>query len=133
MKRIFMAIITILMLNTDVFSMDYYQSLCSRLSDLGVSIENVDGIPMVGKLTNLIPFAALAAGLQKCPMQTIAVLSALGIYVLSYNDFVHEMIQQYEISNRRPWIRRKPIVVQQPVIDDSFFVYDEEDENFLVA
>ena len=131
MKRIFMAITMVCMLNTKICAMDYYQSLSSRLSDLGKSIENMDGLPMIGKLTNLLPFAALAAGLQECPMQTIAVLTALGIYLLSYNGTISEMMQHYEISNRAPWIRKKPIALQQPIIDDGFFVYDDEEGDIV--
>lgn len=129
MKRIFIAIMIAVSLNSSISATNYYQSLCSRISGIGQAIEGVDNIPVVGKLTNLLPMAALAASLKECPMQTMIVLSALGAYVLSYNEAVREMLNQYEIMDNLPWIKRNNISEPQQ-IDESIFVFDgDEDES----
>lgn len=126
MKRIFIATIIVVLFTIDVSAMDYYNSLCSRISSLGQSIEHIDTVPVIGKLTNLLPFAVLATSFKECPMQTMAVLAVLGAYILSYNDAVREMVEKYEIMNNVPWIRKNQQIVEKP-IDDNFFVYDEDD------
>ena len=115
-----------------VSSADYYQSLCTSLSQIGQGIENVNNVPVIGKLTNLLPFAVLASSLKECPMQTMVVLTALTAYVLSYNNPLYRTLKNYEFVTKAPWIRKKRAIVE-PSIDDSFFTYDEdEDENELI-
>jgi hypothetical protein len=128
-KRIFIVTMVVISLNSNISATNVYQSVCSRISGIGQAIEGVNNIPVIGKLTNLLPMAALAASLKECPMQTMIVLSAVGAYVLSCNEAVREMIDQYEIMNSLPWIKRNNVSEYQQ-IDESLFVFDgDEYEN----
>lgn len=124
MKCIYMVAIMIGVSSAHIFSADYYQSLSRSLSHLGQAIEGVNNVPVVGKLTNILPFAILASSLKECPIQTMVVLTALGAYILSYNNVIYRTIKKYELVNKAPWVRKK----QAADIDDSFFIYDEEEE-----
>jgi len=125
-----MATMIIVLSHSTVSATNYYQSLCSRISGLGQSIENVNNIPVIGKLTNLLPMAILAVSLKECPMQTMMVLAALGGYLMSQNPMVQEMMDQYEILNNLPWMRRNSNNdEQQHQIDENIFVFDGDDSD----
>lgn len=128
MKRIFIATMIVVLSHSTVSATNYYQSLCSRISGLGNSIENVNNIPVIGKLTNLLPMAILAASLKECPMQTMMVLAALGGYLMSQNPMVQEIMNQYEILNNIPWIQRNNNHQEQQ-IDENIFVFDGDDSD----
>jgi hypothetical protein len=126
-KRIFMATMIVALSNSAISATSYYQSLCSRISGLGQSIENVNNIPVIGKLTNILPMAMLAASLKECPMQTMMVLAALGGYLMSQNPVVQEMMDQYDILNNVPWLQRNNNQYQP--IDENIFVFDGDDSD----
>lgn len=128
MKRIFMATMIVALSYSTVSATNYYQSLSSRISGLGQSIENVNNIPVIGKLTNILPMAILAASLRECPMQTMMVLAALGGYLMSQNPMVQEIMNQYEILNNIPWIQRNNNHQEQQ-IDENIFVFDGDDSD----
>jgi hypothetical protein len=113
-------------LNSSILATSYYQSLSSRISSIGQAIENVN-VPAIGKLTNLLPVAALAACFKECPMQTMIVLTSLGAYVLSYNEAVKEMMSNYEIMNNLPWVKRSN--TNQYHIDENIFVFDGDEDD----
>lgn len=116
-------------LHSSIYATNCYQSLSSRISSIGQAMENVN-VPAIGKLTNLLPMAALAACFKECPMQTMIVLTALGAYALSYNEAVKEMMDKYEMTNNLPWIKRSNNTEQH--IDENIFVFDgDEDESEL--
>jgi len=56
----------------------------------GQFIENIN-VPLIGKLTNVIPFGLVAACLKDCPGQTMIALTGLLTYVLSRNEFISEV------------------------------------------
>ncbi len=123
-----MATMIIALSNSTVSATSYYQSLCSRISGLGQSIENVNNIPVIGKLTNVLPLAILAASLKECPMQTMMVLAALSGYLMSQNPFIQEMMNQYEILNNISWMQRNNNNQEQQ-IDENIFVFDGDDSD----
>jgi hypothetical protein len=127
MKRAYIITMMIGMCMINISAADYYQSLRTHLAGMGQAIENVNNIPVVGKLTNLVPFAALASSLKECPMQTMVVLTVIGAYMLSYNTALRQMMEKYEFVSAAPWIRRKRAMIE-PIMDDSFFTYDEDEE-----
>ena len=75
MKRIFMATMIVVLSNSSMSATNFYESLSSQISRLGQAIENVDNIPVIGKLTNVLPMAVLAASLKECPLQTMMVFN----------------------------------------------------------
>lgn len=127
MKYIYMVAIMMSLSMVHVSSADYYQSLCNGLMSMGRAIEGVDNVPVVGKLTNLLPFSVLASSLKECPMQTVVVLTIVGAYIFSYNNPLSPVLKKYELVNKAPWIRKKRAVTESN-LDDSFFTYDEDEE-----
>jgi len=128
MKRSFLMIVSVVMFPMYLSAVNEYESLCKTISSFGSSIEKVDNIPGVGKLTNLLPFAVLATSLKECPMQTMIVLAAISMYVIAQNETVRETINTYEVTDTFPWIRRSN-KIDIDIEDPRFFVFDEEDDN----
>jgi hypothetical protein len=134
MKRIFMVIMIIALSNVDVIAMDrYYQNFRSTISGFGRKIEEVDNVPLIGKLTTLLPFAVLATSLKECPIQTVAILTAVLYYVLSKNESIRSKLGEYSLMDTLTWTKRCPVNVAQN--DESLFIFagedadDAEDEN----
>ncbi len=125
MKRSFLMIVSVVIFPVCLSGAHEYEYLCKTISSLGSSIEQVDNIPGIGKLTNLLPFAVLANSLKECPMQTIAVLAAISMYMIAQNETVRETINTYEVTNTFPWIKRSN-KIDVDVEDPRFFVFDEE-------
>lgn len=129
-KRIFMVTMMVILSNASMCASQYYQSLSSAVSSVGQSIEDVNNVPLIGKLTNLLPVAVLAASLKECPMQTMAVLAVLSGYLVAQNSAVQEMADKYDVFSSMPW--RKKNIHNDPCLDESIFVfdgYDNDDDN----
>lgn len=127
MKRIFIATMIVALFNSTISATNVYESLSSQISRLGQAIENVNNVPVIGRLTNILPMAVLAASLKECPLQTMMVLAVLSGYLLSQNSAVQEMMEQYELMNNVPWINRNN--KKQQRIDESVFVFDGNDDD----
>src|SRR5438477_1903300 len=123
-----MATMIVVLSNSSMSATNFYESLSSQISRLGQAIENVDNIPVIGKLTNVLPMAVLAASLKECPLQTMMVLAVLSGYLLSQNSAVQDMMEHYELMNNVPWVNRNNNKKQQR-IDESVFVFDGDDED----
>ena len=124
MKHIFLVTMIVVLSHASV-SAGCYQALTSRISGLGKAIENVNNVPIIGKLTNLLPMAALAASLKECPIQTMVVLMVLGGYFLSQNPMIQEAIDQYDLSDMQ-WMRNNK--KEEKPLDESLFIFDAEDD-----
>lgn len=127
MKCLFLAAMVVIVSHSHLSGATGYQSLCTTISGLGQSIENADNIPVIGKLTSLLPFAVLAASLKECPIQTMVVLTSVGAYILSQNEAVREMMNTYEVMDNFPWIKRNNTLDTER-IDESIFVFDGDEE-----
>lgn len=126
MKRIFVVMMTILLCSSSVSAMDYYyQTVRNGIVGLGQAIERVDGLPIINKLTNILPFAVVATSLKECPMQTVAVLAGVLLYVLSHNEAIRSKLCAYDLMHRMGLKRNQAI---QTPVDESLFVFDGEDE-----
>jgi len=99
-----------------------YQSLCNRIVNLGEKIDSVDSVPLIGKLTNLLPLAALAAVMQKCPGQAMMILAGLTAYSLMYNEFLCALFQGDGIMGIDPENNQEIME-----FDEELFVFDEEE------
>lgn len=102
----------------------YCQQVCINLVKIGNYIERIDNIPVIGKLTHLLPFALIAAGLKECPLQTALVVIGVLTYVASQNDTVRSKLQKYDIMGN---LRMKKI--HSTTEDDLLFVFDYVDED----
>jgi hypothetical protein len=126
MKRIFIASMIAACVWSNISAINYYQKLSLRISEIGRSIEKIDSIPVMGKLTNVLPITALVAGLKECPLQTMIVLMGLGAYVIAQNETVRELVNRYELTNSMPWLQRNHWYKEK--IDPSIFIYDAQEE-----
>lgn len=71
----------------------------SRLIDFGESIEKIDNVPLIDKLTNLLPFAMVAACLKECPGQTMIALTGLLFYVVLKKNSMRKV--KYSIQQKK--------------------------------
>ena len=97
-----------------------YMHLMKRVRGFGQSIERVDNIPLIDKLTNLLPFAMVAACLKECPGQTLMVLTGLLVYTLLANDKFRSTLRKYN-----PFMAKR-LAKSESQFDDSLFVFDGE-------
>lgn len=112
----------VMFLSVPVSAMSYYQSFCKSVSGLGSAIESVDNIPLVQKLTNLLPFTVVAASLKQCPVQTMIVLAGIATYVLSQQ----ELLNVSGVMNNLSWSKKAKIYTH--INDENLFVFDGDDE-----
>lgn len=123
MKRLILfSILTLCCFN--ISAINIFNSMCSGVVSLGQSIDNTT-IPVIGKLTNLLPFAMISGGFQQCPGQTIIVCAGLLSYILSHHDAVRAQFNSYKnkILTRLGIIRSRDIQ-----FDDTLFIFDGDDE-----
>ena len=124
MKRIFAPILVVLLCSVNVSAVDCYQAFSNKLVGIGGFIEKVDNVPVVNKLTNLLPFAVLATSFKECPMQTLMVLTGLLAYVATYNESIRSKLSEYSQMGRA-WLQRNK--TRAVYIEDSLFIFDGED------
>lgn len=127
MKRMVLAtLLTMLCCSNNLGAMDV---LRNRIIDLGVgfgeAIEKVDNIPLIDKLTNLLPFAMVAACFKECPGQTMMVLTGLLFYVVSRNDSVRSTLSKCKAMGFAQFAKRQS---NSNSFDDTLFIFDGEDE-----
>jgi hypothetical protein len=123
MKRIFAGmLLTVLCVTTNLSAAGYYQLLEKRVIDFGNIIEKTENVPLIDKLTNLLPFAMVAACFKECPGQTMIVLTGLFIYVLSQNESVRSTLRKYNV------LKSYRSVKNELQFDDTLFVFEGEDE-----
>lgn len=124
MKRLILcSVLTFCCLNLTAINM--FNSMCNGVVSLGQSIDNTT-VPVIGNLTNVLPFAMISAGLQKCPGQTIIVCAGLLSYILSHNESVCAQYNTFkDMIFTRLGIRRSRDKRQ---FDDTLFIFDGEDE-----
>jgi hypothetical protein len=122
MKRmVLFAVLGMFVLSNNLSAMD---TLRTHLVGFGESIENVNNIPLIDKLTNLLPFAMVAACFKECPGQTMMVLTGLLFYVISKNESVRSVFNKYKsMGLARFGIAQK----KEFDFDDTLFIFDGED------
>jgi len=124
MKRMLLAtLVGMLSFGANLNAVNPYQSLRNQVVGFGETLEKIDNIPLIGKLTSLLPMAMIAAGLQKCPGQTMIVLAGLLAYVLAHNESVRSALSEYGI------IGQENNQTNPAESDDTLFVFDGEDED----
>ena len=108
----------------NISAINIFNSMCSEVVSLGQSIDSTT-IPVIGKLTNLLPFAMISGGFQQCPGQTIIVCAGLLSYILSHNASVCAQFNSYkDMILARLGIKRS----KDRQFDDTLFIFDGDDE-----
>lgn len=122
MKRmVLFAVLGMCVVSNDLSAMD---ALRTHLVGFGESIENVNNVPLIDKLTNLLPFAMVAACFKECPGQTMMVLTGLLFYVVSKNESVRSVFNKYKAMGLARFGRAQK---RELDFDDTLFIFDGED------
>jgi len=123
-KRVFL-VVGICCVISNLNAINPYQSLRDRVVGLGQALEKINNIPLVGKPTNLLPIALVAASLQKCPGQTMMMLAGLLVYVLANNESVRAMLSEYNFIGGTT---SQESQISSTEEDETLFVFDGEDD-----
>ena len=103
MKAIFTRLILMsIFFSVDVNATGCYQSMQKHVVKLGEAIETTDNVPLIGKLTNVLPFAITATCLRRCPGQTMVGCAGLLLYILAHNDTVRSLVNKYNLFATLP-------------------------------
>lgn len=109
--------------NTIVSSIGIYDSLQRNIILMGRKIETIDNIPVIDKLTNLLPFAAISRSFQQCPGQSLLLIAGLIVYFLSNNEYFPSF---FTIDSGK-YIKEK--TTDKIHINDDLFVFEGDDED----
>lgn len=124
MKRMLLfTMVGMLSFGANLNAINPYQSLRNHVVGFGEKLEQIDNVPLIGKLTSLLPVAMIAAGFRKCPGQTMIVLAGLLAYVLAQNESVRSALAECGI------IGQATNQTNSTESDDTLFVFDGEDED----
>lgn len=129
MKHMFVAFMFTVLCNMSAFAVDrHYQHLCANLSKVGDYIESIDNVPVIGKLTNLLPFAIVAAGLKECPLQTALALVGIFAYLASQNRIIRSNLQKCRAMSCWATKKKSGSITE----DELLFVFDGDDEDTVL-
>lgn len=124
MKRLMLAsFVSAILFAGNLNAFNPYQSIKNHVVSFGDAIEKVENVPFMGKLTNLLPVAMVAAGLKKCPGQTMVVLAGVLTYFLLQNEGVRSVLNEYNIIGCANQNSNQSSVDG----DDTLFIFDGED------
>ncbi len=126
MKYMHTIILTVgLLIGVPALATDFLEALREQVVRLGNMIENADNVPLVKKLTNVLPFAVAKTCLQECPGQTMVVFGGILVYLLSKNESVRSLVRTYNIFNTQQ--RSVATSLNQPLFDDALFIFEGDD------
>ena len=125
MKRMLLVSLIGLSFGTNLNAKNPYQSLQNRVIGFGDALEAIDNVPVLGKLTSLLPVAMFAACLKECPGQTMLVTAGLLTYVILKNDSVRSALDKYIPASLLGLQNNQADALES---DDTLFVFDGEEE-----
>jgi hypothetical protein len=108
--------------SNNAHGMSIYSSLARNVVALGLAIEGVQNVPLLGKLTNFLPCGVVAFCLKEYPGHTMAMLGGLFAYALSHSDSIRSLLIKYNIIN--PTTSNATLDTAQ---DDTLFIFDGDD------
>ncbi len=108
---------------SNISAMNVYNAMSNGVVNCGALIEKVD-LPLVGKLTNVLPFGMIATSCKDYPGQTMVLCAGLLCYILSNNETISAVFNAYKDNVlQRLGISRKYNVT----CDDTLFIFDGDD------
>src|SRR5260221_2026509 len=88
MKRIMaFFVLSSFCMNSNLGAMDIYNAMSNTIVGCGELVEKAD-FPLIGKLTNMLPFGMVATSCKEYPGQTMILCAGLLYYILSNNEKV---------------------------------------------
>jgi hypothetical protein len=110
---------------SNLSAMNIYNAMSNGVVNSGAMIESVD-LPLVGKLTNILPFGMLAMCCKEYPGQTMLLCAGILAYILSKNETVDATFNAYKDNLlAKLGVNRKYNVT----CDDTLFIFDGDDED----
>lgn len=103
---------------------DIYHALRHGIIGFGECIEKSD-FPLIGKLTNLLPFGILRVSCKDYPGQTMMVCAGLLSYILFNNERTRAIFNTYKDNVLRKLGIKSAYNV---TCDDTLFIFDGDDE-----
>ena len=120
MKYIFSGVlVSFLFINVNANGL--YNSVQKQARLMGESIEKINNIPIIDKLTNFLPFALVATCLKEYPGQTAVIFIGFMGYLLLRSESVRCALYKYNV------LRKKQLVMNEiPEVDDTFFIFEDD-------
>jgi hypothetical protein len=116
MKRmILFFVIGFFCVNGNLRAMSVYNAMSNAIVNFGTLLETPDDFPLIGKLTNILPFGMLATACKQYPGQTMMVCAGLLVYILSQKNNILKQLSSKQVYNATN--------------DDSLFIFDGDDED----
>ncbi len=124
MKRIMaIFVLSAFCISSNLGAMSIYNAMNNGVVGFGELIEKSD-LPLIGKLTDMLPFGMVATSCKKYPGQTMLLCAGLLYYILSQNETVVTAFNAYKDSIfAKLGINRKYDVH----LDDTLFIFDGDD------
>jgi hypothetical protein len=96
----------------------------SLLNNMGQIINDIE-IPLIGKLSGILPFAVTSFCLQKFPEQSILTAAGVIFYALYHNENVRNILRKYNIIKAT---QTKTTASEESTLclEDDFFIFDGE-------
>lgn len=111
-------------MSSNLGAMNIYNNMCNSVIGFGECIEKAD-VPLVGKLTNMLPFGVFTTSCKEYPGQTMLICAGLLYYILSKNDKVCSVFNTYKDK----FFTKLGITPAYNVTcDDTLFIFDGDDE-----
>jgi hypothetical protein len=111
---------------SNLSAMNIYNAMSNGVVNCGTLIENADNIPLIGKLTNILPFGMLATCCKEYPGQTMLLCAGVVAYILSKNETVTARFNIYKNNVlEKLGVSRKYNVT----CDGTLFIFDGDDED----
>ena len=120
MKRLMLVAILGIFYSSSSVNAGALQNFSSRV---GQSMDNIT-LPLLGKLTDIMPFGLVATSFKEYPKQTMIVLAGLLAYALSYNQSVRELFEKYKETYFSCFGTKKN---NHADYDETLFIFDGED------
>lgn len=115
MKRmIAFFVVSLFCMNGNLGAMNIYNAMSNAVVNFGTLVETPDNLPLIGKLTNLLPFGMLATACKQYPGQTMMVCAGLLVYVLLHKENILQRLGFKQVRN--------------VTSDDTLFIFDGDDE-----
>ena len=108
-----------------IFSFNSSLNAMNCMRSIGQSLDTIN-LPVIGKLTNILPFGIVATSFKEYPGQTMLLVAGLLAYILSQNQSVRELFEKYKETYLPSYLQPKD---NDGKADETLFIFDGEDED----
>ncbi|HEX4068972.1 MAG TPA: hypothetical protein VHX42_02640 [Candidatus Babeliales bacterium] len=127
MKRmILFFVMSFFCMNSNLRAMNVYNAMSNAVVHFGQLIDASDNLPLIGKLTNLLPFGMISTSCQQYPGQTMMFGTAMLLYILSYHEAISFVLNGYKTALLEKLGIQRAYNVRS---DDTLFIFEGDDED----